>query len=109
MGQCSRDSCVRRGAPVRFCWCFKLGQGPVTALQQILDGIFAGGVVAVEREASFSPPDNGPPVLLFLLTDGHLPVGFQERYLAPLGHERVADGLHLRFVAPAGVIELDQH
>jgi hypothetical protein len=68
---------------------------------EVLDGLGPCTVVAIQDDAAFGHHSALAVVACFLLADGHLPVGLQQRHFAPFGEAGLPDAVHLRVVLAA--------
>ena len=100
MGAFQPGSALRPGCSLKF------RDGPVAALDEVLDSLFPCRPLPVQGKTAFGPPLTGLPFLYLLLAYGHLPVRVQQRDLAPFGYEGRADAFHLRVVAGARLVVL---
>ena len=73
---------------------------------QVFDGFGPGAVAAVDGKAALCPPQRLPVVVCLLLPDRYLPVGIQERHLAPLLDAGLPDGVHLGVMPAARLVVL---
>ena len=68
------------------------------AFSEVVNGFRSGRLLAVKSKSSLCPPDRLLPVL-GLLTDRHLSIGLENRYLAELGEQGIPDTVHFGVVS----------
>jgi hypothetical protein len=65
-GSCGHDGSLGTFQPIsalRPGYSFKFRDGPVAALDEVLDSLFPCRLLPVQGETAFGPPFAGPPVL----------------------------------------------